>query len=348
MRIFCDRHHDGLAFSLRLLAKRLGAEIYFPIGEEWYEKGFWHIAKPYNDNPGTIKQYLSLDQRYKPADGTPPLNTLSSVSATHFEVEDLAHGDIVKTMSFGQFLNTDFDVIIGSIPAHWKAYTELRDKYKPKAKVVAQLGNIYWENEPMLKDGTVKNLLASVKQFDTPGVNSVFYHQEMPIVEYVILPFANKITSFVNCLPLPDLFMQYKQELHGFNMKAYGASCPDGWVNGYQNIYKSMQESDMGYHVKPHGDGMGHVWHSWFMIGRPVITNFSDYADKLGGQLFEHGVTGIDLERGTVEENCRLIRYCMGENILMKMSENARKRFMEVVNYDKEEEEIRKFLERLQ
>jgi len=42
--IFSDRHHDGLAYSLRLLAKRLNADIYFPIGLTWWQKGFWDVV----------------------------------------------------------------------------------------------------------------------------------------------------------------------------------------------------------------------------------------------------------------------------------------------------------------
>ena len=348
MILFADRHHDGLAFSLRLLAKRLNAEIYFPIDEEWFNKGYWWIAKPYDDNPATIKQYLSLDQRYRPADGTPPLNTIKQTNPTHYEIEDLAHGDTIKAITFEQFMAMDIDVIIASIPAHWTAYTEMRNRHKPRAKVVCQLGNIYWEKENILKESVVKNLLASVEPFDVPNdMHAVFYHQEMPILPYERPYMEKEIKSFVNCLPRPELFAEYKKALWEYKLTAYGASCPDGWVNGIYQQFTSMQNSDWGYHVKPHGDGMGHVWHAWFMLGRPVITNLSDYKDKLGGKLFEHGITGIDLERGTVEENCKLIRWFSDPARLTWLSRNAYNSFREVVDYDEEQRKIENFIENL-
>lgn len=348
MKIFADRHHDGLAHSLRLLAKRLNAEIYFPIGEEWFTEGYWHIARPYNDNPATIKQYLSLDQRYKPADGTPPLNTIKATNPLYYEVEDLAHGDTVKAITFEQFLAMDIDIIIASVPDHWGAYTALRNEHKPKAKVVCQLGNIFWENEALIQIGAVENLLASVKPFPVPSsINAAFYHQEMPIVPYKPPRLERKISSFVNCLPDAETFFEYKNVLSNFEMKAYGASCPDGWVNGIQSQYKAMQASDWGYHVKPNGDGFGHVWYSWFMIGRPIITRFRDYRDKLGGELFVNKITGIDLDMHSQEENAQLIRDLTNPEVFPILCEKARRRFFEVVDYDREQKEIENFFGRL-
>lgn len=324
---------------MRLLAKRLNAKIYFPIGTEWFDRGFWWIAKPYNDNQGTINQYLRIDHRY-------------SLKDNHYETDDLAHGDTLRSITFPQFLDMDIDILIASIPSHWKVYMDLRNKYKPKAKVVCQMGNMFNEVYDMIQDGQVVNLLASTLPLKLPKtINTVYYHQEMKVVDFESPKRSKKIYSFVNTFSDEfDLFKKgYKDflgmemELSDFNFKSYGASCRDGWVNGIDNQYKKMQEADFGYHVKKNGDGFGHVWHSWFMVGRPVITNYSDYRDKLGGLLFEHGVTGINLERGTVEENCELIKKLDVE----KMSLNARKRFEEVVNYDREFEDIKKFIERL-
>ena len=241
-------------------------------------------------------------------------------------------------------MDTDIDLIIASIPRHWVTFTKLRDLYKPKAKVICQSGNIFWENEEALKDGTVKNLLASVKPFKIDSsINAVWYHEEAKTIDFKESLSLNKIYSLVNCLPNPELFRLYKEALPEYTVKAYGASCPDGWVNGIDEQYKKMQEADWGYNVKPSGDGMGLVWHSWFMIGRPVITNFSDYKDKLGGLLFEHLKTGIDLEQNNFEDNLRLIRTLDYE----QMGIEARKRFFKVINYDEEELKVRKFIENL-
>ena len=73
MKIFADLHHSSLFTSFKLLFEnRLGHRMYRPIGLEWFTEGFWKIAEPYNNNIGTVKQFLEPGNT--PTDGTPPLN----------------------------------------------------------------------------------------------------------------------------------------------------------------------------------------------------------------------------------------------------------------------------------
>lgn len=350
MKIFSDYHHSGLFYSLHLLfEKRLGFELYRPIGMEWFPE-WWDIAKPYNQNEDTARQYLDMrdsEPFYSPKDGSPVLNSIVDQNPNYYVVEELVHGYRQKAITFQQFLDMDIDIFIASIPDHWVTYTKLRDTYKPKAKVICQMGNIFWENEEVIRGGIVKNLLASTKEFSTPGVHSVFYHQEQPVIPYKDPEKTGKITSFVHLLPKKEQFFSYEAHAPQFDWKAYGAGSVHGWITKLEDVYRHMQNSEYIYHVKPHGDGYGWVWHSAFMVGRPVLTNFSDYKDKLGGLLFEDGVTGVDLERRTVQENCAMILKFHNEDYVIQMSRNARKRWEEVVNYDKEEENIRKFLDHL-
>lgn len=335
MIIFSDRHHDGLAFSLRLLAKRLGAEIYFPIGEEWFTKGYWDIAKPYQNDLNTVAQYLRIKPEHR-------MNT------SWYDVLDTYHEDEYRCITFQQFLDMDIDVIIASVPDHWVTYTKLRDTYKPKAKVICQSGNIGWEDERYIREGVVKNLLASTREFlVSHAIHKVFYHQEQPVVPYEGIGKTGKISSYIHLLPAKEQYEEYKKSLPEFVWSAYGASSPDGWQPTLSLLYASMQQNDYIYHVKPGGDGYGWNWHSAFMLGRPVITNFSDYIDKLGASLFQHGITGIDLERGSVQENCEIIRRLHDEDRVQEMGIYARKRWEEVVNYDEEEKKLKKFFDEL-
>lgn len=342
MNILADLHHSGLFYSLKLLfEERLGFNLYRPIGTEWFENSYWDVARPYSNNIGTVNQYLSL-RDIIPTDGSPILNNVTNQTPTYYEIKETEHNYIQKAITLEQFKEMDIDLIIASIPDHWITYKKLRDQYKPKAKLICQLGNVMWND--LVNEYGVENLLASVLPFNSNAKNAVFYHQELPTIKYEPpIKNINTIKSFVHLLPRPEVFNTYKDRLKDYEFKAYGASTPDGWINGLKNVYKEMQESTYGFHVKPHGDGMGHIWHSWFMVGRPVITNFSDYNDKLGGIFFEHKVTGIDLERGTVEENCKLIRTLDNE----KLSVNARNRFFEVIDYGKEQKIIEEFLNRL-
>jgi hypothetical protein len=67
--VFTDFHHASLLQSFILLfEKRLGGNVFRPIGMEWAEKGFWKIY----DHPATREQYLGLNGATP--DGTPRLN----------------------------------------------------------------------------------------------------------------------------------------------------------------------------------------------------------------------------------------------------------------------------------
>lgn len=351
MKILADRHHDGLLYSLHLLfEKRLGHTLYVPIGEEWYSNGYWDVAVPYENNPATIAQYLSLNQDFRPVDGTPQLNKITGEQPTHYEVKELAHGFTIKAITFQQFLDLDIDIIIASIPDHWRTYTKLRDVYKSKARVICQMGNMFNEIQGAIRDGIVRNLLASTSNFPISShINAVFYHQEIDTKVFTSSPIStsNKVTSIVNLLPARDLYNVYKNALPDYTFKAYGSSCPDGFMNTIQEIANTMRESSWAYHVKPQGDGFGHIWYDWGFVGRPYITNYSDYRDKLGGELFEDGVTGIDLERGTVNENVERIRKLSEPATLYQMGAKLAERTREIVDYEREGQEIGIFIDNL-
>lgn len=349
MKVFADIHHSGLFYSLHLLfEKRLGFEMYRPIGTEWFENGFWKIAEPYNNNPETVKQFLLLDSRYTPVDGTPPLNKEFTSAVTHWQIKDEIHGFIEKAITFEQFEAMDIDIIVASIPAHWNSFEVLRRRFKPKAKLICHMGNIFWETESFIKFGNVKNLMSSTIPFETKIPNKIFYHQEQPILPFEAIKSEKKfIRSFVHLLPKREQFLTYKKLLPEFQWEAYGADCPDGYTRTLQDLYHKMQESTWVYHVKPYGDGYGWNWHSAFMVGRPILTEFHDYHDKLGGLLFEDGVTGIDLDKGTVEENTARIRHYSEPEIHQKMCMQTRKRFEEIVQYEKEAQDMRRFIENL-
>lgn len=348
MRIFCDNHHSGLSYSLRLLAKRLNAEIYFPVGLEW-AKDYWKIHKPYNYNLDTAKQYLSLDQQYTPVDGTLPLNRIADTKPSHYEIKDLFHGDTYKAITLDQFKEIDINIVIASIPDHAISFTKLIKDHKPKAKLVFQAGNMFNEIPALIRDNYIKNLLSATIKYDLPkSVNAVFYHEEQPLRPYKAPPIEKKIKSFVHLLPNSELYYQYKNALPEVEFKAFGALAPDGYCNSLDKVYDEMQDSSMVMQIKPRGDGYGWNWHSAFMLGRPIITNFSDYRDKLGGLLFNDLVTGINLEAKPFERNVALIRAIVNNpDVLNQMSLKTYEAFKSIVDYDKEEVEIRYFFDRL-
>jgi len=58
MKVFADLHHGDLFYSLQLLfEKRLKAELYRPVGIEWWKEGFWNVF----NHPATAQQYLDFN-----------------------------------------------------------------------------------------------------------------------------------------------------------------------------------------------------------------------------------------------------------------------------------------------
>ena len=58
----------------------------------------------------------------------------------------------------------------------------------------------------------------------------------------------------------------------------------------------------------------------------------------------EDGVTCVDLDKHTFSENVSILKSLQNPEDIEDMSKAAYKRFTEVVNFDKEEQDIRSFL----
>ena len=59
---------------------------------------------------------------------------------------------------------------------------------------------------------------------------------------------------------------------------------------------------------------------------------------------FEPNVTCIDIESGTINENCKKIKKWLEPENNIKYCENAKRRFHDIINYDVEEENFKTFL----
>ncbi len=65
---------------------------------------------------------------------------------------------------------------------------------------------------------------------------------------------------------------------------------------------------------------------------------------ELALQLFEPGVTCIDLDSGTEQENCDIIRNWMQPENTRKYSLKCIERFHKIINYETECENVKQFL----
>lgn len=333
MNVFADLHHDDLYYSLHLLfEKRLGWKLFRPIGHDWYEKGFWK----YSDNPDVVRQYLQFQADYKDVGG-------------YYECPEKKHNYNHRALTFDQFKKMDIDIVIASVHQHEESFDRLIREYKPRAKLIREAGNIHDIIDPNI----CHNIMASTYLSAIPkNTNVVIYHQEFEpsTFSYELPPAELRITNLMNCLPDSrdyELWPKYKKALKEFDWKMYGILGDDGIIGTEDGVAQAIQNSTFIWHVKYGGDGFGHIIHNAFACGRPPIVKGSYYADKMAGVLLEDGVTCIDLEKGTFEENLEKIRYWSEPGNYALMSQRAYQRFIENVNFDKEFIYLKKFLENL-
>lgn len=343
MKVFADLHHSDLYYSLILLfEERLGWELYRPIGLDWFYNGFWKIAEPYGNAMDTVNQYLEINER--------GWNQYENLNGEHYFKDDIyhvydpGHGYYQKAITLEKFQSMKFDLIMPTYQPHDRPYEMLRNLYQPHAPVVAQMGNLNQRTH-------LPYAIHTTPYHPRGGQQTVCYHQEIDPKLYKYVPpnpDTKAVFSMVNCLPYANIYQQYKAALPDIDMRAYGASCPDGSLFGCAGVSESMREANMGWHCKP-GDGFGHTAMGWFASGRPVVTKMSDVVSYGADapRLFEPGVTCIDLEANTVQENCRLIREWLEPENNLRRSEIACQRFREVVNYDEEAKQLKSFFERL-
>lgn len=333
MKVFADKHHGALSYSLHLLfEKRLGWELYSPIGMEWRTEGYWQ----YSQLEDTIHSYLDITKDY----------------------DDIGHCVVhwdpdfewyQNHLTFKQFLKTDIDIIIASVGDHEDTFFDLIQRHKPDAKLIRQIGN--WDEEVDFNKS--KNVMISVGPFVCPDfVNYICYHQEFDIKKWKYTKPTNfkTIKTFVNCHHDTvdyKLWPKYKKLLPEFRFFEHGIGGDDGCISPQKGVRSCMAASGFIWHVKLGGEGFGHVIHNAYALGRPCIVRGSYYSGKMAEPLLIDGVTCIDLEKGSLEENIKKIRYFSVPKRFNKMSENAYKRFKEVCNFDKEEKALRKFLEQL-
>ena len=341
MNVFVDYHHDDLYYSLSLLfEKRLGFNLYRPIGMEWFENHYWDIGNPYPNPADTAKQFLGINDRTW--DAYKNLNGDYHIEDGIYQVWNPPHKFHHKGLTLEKFKEMQIDIIIASYPfGHEETYQRLKNELKPEAKFIMQLGNIYQQTN-------AQNVMCSTLPYPTDE-NVFFYHQEFNLDTYNFeKPREHSerktIRSFVNLLPQGELYYEVAQLLPDFTMEAYGSQAPNGTISSEEEIARLMKESAFGWHIKPGGDGFGHVIHNWFAVGRPVITNFADYRDKLAGQLLIDGITAINIEGLSPTEIAEKIREYSDPIRHNLLCLNAYNRFCEIVDYNKEAEEFKAFL----
>jgi len=348
--VFVDYHHGDLYYSLHLLfEERLKANLFRPIGLEWFQKGFWKIAEPYGNAADTIDQYLGVpkatwDRKKEPTQKYGEVELIDDVY--HIPVKVGSGQYIQKAITFEQFLKMDFDFVIASYPGHDLPYAELVQKYKPRAIYIRQIANVF-----ELPQAT-RNVLLATNTPMPPNVNFIRYHPEHN-KEYCYAPPTNHtmIKSFI-AAPLvePDLplFYEYERLLPDFTFKMHGIAGRDGVISG-DLMPQAIKDSAFVWHVKRAGC-CGYVARQALACGRPCIIKkrycYEYYS--MSRDWFEDSVNCIDLDLGTIRENVQKIRYFSEPQRHAEMCKNTADKFKRDVNFDEEAKKVKQFLDNLE
>jgi hypothetical protein len=347
VKVLADFHHQDLYYSLQLLfEKRLGWELYRPIGLEWYHEGYWAIYP----HISTAQQYLALDQpnvidiNGKSLSEACLLNKNYRYEDGIYYVQDTSKDKIHRAITLEKFKNMKFDILLSSMPPHIRPFNKLIQLYQPQAKHIFQIGNPgWWTNE-------VKNVMCgTTARAYPPSTNLVQYHQEfdLSVFQYKSPTVIKKVNSYIHYMDQIQLFNNYKTQLTDWEFTNYGAGFPV-CIHKTEELAKTMQESGFTWHIKPLGDGFGHTIHDTYACGRPAIINTNHYRNMVASALLEDGVTCIDIGKRPIWETITILQgLAKDPDAHMKLCEQVYRRFTEVVNFDAEEIKIRKFLEDL-
>jgi len=337
MNVLTDLHHGDLYFSNHsLFEKRLGFDLYRPIGHDWAEQSWWTM----HYNGKLDYEYAIQDQFLSVGSGENYAHMgVRTVDDVLFQ-QRMTHDYEQRCITLEKFKNMHFDLIVPSHPCHYRLWEKLRDRFQPHAKVVHHVGNVDVV-------GHLDHVIRSTT-FNGSSKSEVLVHQELNADIYKLTdidPSTKNIINVTNGNPFPEIYKAFKESLTDYTFQSYGSSSPDGILSGCGEVAEQMRRANLGWTTK-HSGGLGHSNMGWMFSGRPVIANMSRHRSlgECSLKLFEPGVTCIDVDAGSVEDVSKTIVEWMNPDTGQKHGNLARKRFLEVVNYEEEANAVKKFL----
>lgn len=346
MRVLIDLHHHDLFHSLlKLFEDRLGYECYTQVGLDWRIEDYWQVY----DHPATAQQYLSLDGAF-PYDSHKnildyPKNKEASLTGEGiYLIKDQTKDLYYKGITLKAFKDTKFDLLISSIPAHIERFNNLIKRFQPQAKHIFQVGNAWGQLSG------VTNILASTAPFSvSTDINVCFYHQEFSTELFSPQEFKEKqVNSYIHYMQRKDLMNQVALILEpkGFKFKSYGAGMEDCLLKT-KDIAQAYKDSMFTWHYKPEGDGYGYGLFYSYACGKPAIVKKSFYTNKLAEKLLTDRETCLTIDGLTPGQIAQKIAHYSSPNNYRALSNNALERFKQTVDFNKDFEEIKLFLEKL-
>lgn len=344
--MLADYHHHDLWESLELLCARLGWTLYRPIGMEWFDAEYWNFERTWHGD-AVARQYL-----------TPWGSDEADAEAGVHRRYDHSHQRWQNLLTLEAARVIKPDVVLASVAHNHEGLHRFASEVG--ATFGIHLGNVRFSPIDMREDrwdlakfGIVTTLLP--EPVDVPHV---VVHQEFSLDDFRYEPPREggvfTVSSFVNCFAenvrgyaqfrdVAILRPEYDWKVYG----SYGSVAEDEFAAGNigtcAGVADAMRASDVAWHTKQWSDGFGHVIHDWFAVGRPVIGYEWYYRTQLAGPLWQEGVTSFDLtDKSPAEAVAILDRLYADPDLRMRMGENAANRFRAVVDFDEEEQAIRR------
>lgn len=329
MNVIVDHHHGGLLRSLYyLFRKRFNFKVFVPTGFDWLDKDGLYSGYP---NRATADQMLNswlVDEKYK---------------------------NMFLPITHEEFLNSEIDIIVSSLYENHILFKRIIEKYKLKTKLILQVGNNI--NPELVKQTEANNLLSSAYPtfIRSNDINKVFYRQEFGLDFFKPSESCNikSVANFKNIMEDEfKIILELEKKMPDWDFKCYGALNRDGNIHDVESLMAdAINKFGFIFHVKK-DDGYGHVIHNSFACGKPMIIDLNAAGVNWGGNfirntasfLYEKDNTIIDVNEG-IDNIIYKLKF-MSDNYL-DYKNNVIKKFKEVVDFDKEFIEVKKFIENL-
>lgn len=324
MNVFVDFiGHADLYYSMhQLFENRLGWTLFRPDDSAaWQELGI----------------YTAL---------WPPQPLIKEEVNGFIEVNILTHNFKHRIISFDQFLDMDFNLLVTTSHENEIPFYNLREKYKPQAALVRHIANIL--ERPVI----CKHVLLSTKEPMPSDVQWIQYCPEhpttykppsSPTAEKVIKSFSNNLPSYPQDL---DYWQRAKKLLPDFSFKMHGHACDDLGVP-QQDLPKAMQSAKVIWHTKGAG-GCGYVAREALSCGKPLVVR-KDYTRiyrTLAQDYLKDGINCIDIDPcvRSLEDGMNILREWTRDDQYEERCRIALAAFKEEINFEREARQIKSWL----
>lgn len=335
MNVLVDHHHGALLRSFYyLFKKRFNFNVFVPTGFDWLDKDGLYSVYPHRETADQMLFSWLGDGKFMDVS----LHTNMFLPITHEE-----------------FINMDIDIIVCTLYENYTFFKQMIDKYSKKTKLILQSGNNITPS--LVELAGVKNLLSSTypTYIECNDIHKVFYRQEFNQEVFKPKESCNikSVANFKHIMQEDfNIILDLEKKMPDWEFKCYGCLNRDGNMDDRErDMSDAINRFGFIFHVKS-DDGYGHVIHNSFACGKPMIIDLNTARVCWNGKfirntasfLYEKDKTIIDVNDG-IDQIVYKLKY-MADNY-DDYKNNVINKYNQVVDFDREFIEVKKFIENL-